>query len=249
MEAKVITRPVAYRDGGVELEGYLAYDEAVAARGKAPGVLVFPEWWGLNDYAKSRARQIAQLGYVAFAVDMYGKGVVTTDAKRAGALAGPFYGTPLMASRARAGLDSLLAADLVDPMRVAAIGYCFGGSAALALAFSGAPLVGVVSFHGGLHAPAPEAASRTRAKLLICHGALDPFETKSDLDAFLAALNQGGYDYQFIEYSGAVHAFTNPDADRLARMNGLEGKIAYNAEADRRSWALMRSFLREVFRE
>lgn len=247
MEAKVITRPVAYQDGGVPLEGYLAYDDAVTARGKAPGVLVVPEWWGLTDYPKRRARELAQLGYVAFAVDMYGKGKVTTDAQQASAWSEPFYGKPLMASRARAGLDQLLATGLVDPSRVAAIGYCFGGSTVLALAFSGAPLVGVVSFHGGLHAPPPEAAARTKAKLLICHGAVDPFESKPDLDGFLAALNAGKYDFQFIEYSGALHAFTNPDADRLAAMNGLQGKIGYNAEADRRSWALMQSFFDEIF--
>lgn len=248
MAAKVVTRTVAYSDGPVQLQGYLAYDEAVTARGKAPGVVVVPEWWGLNDYPKRRARELAELGYVAFAIDMYGDGRSTTSAEEAGSLAGQFYGKPLMATRAQAGLNQLLGTGLVDPRRVAAIGYCFGGSTALALAFSGAPLAGVVSFHGGLHAPPPEAAQRTKAKLLICHGALDPLESKKDLDAFLSALNQGKYDFQFIEYSGALHAFTNPEADRYAKENDMVGKIGYNAEADHRSWSAMRTFFDEIFR-
>jgi dienelactone hydrolase len=249
MEGKLVTRDVAYQDGGVQLEGYLAYDDAVTSQGKAPGVLVIPEWWGLSEYPKMRARELAKLGYVAFAADMYGKGKVTTDAKQANAWSEQFYGKPLMATRAKAGLDQLLATGLVDPKRVGGIGYCFGGSTILALAFSGAPLAGVVSFHGGLHAPPSEAAGRTQAKLLICHGALDPMESKKDLEAFLSALNEGRYDYQFIQYSGAVHAFTNPDADRLAGMNGLTGKIAYNAAADRRSWHAMLDLFREAFGE
>ena len=131
LSAEVITRPVAYEHGGVKLEGYLAYDDAMASKEqKAPGVLVLPEWWGLTEYPKSRAEQLARLGYVAFVADMYGAGVTTTDAKKAGELARPFYGKSLISDRARAGLDQLLATGLVDADRVAAIGYCFGGSAA-----------------------------------------------------------------------------------------------------------------------
>lgn len=245
--ADIVTRSVPYKHGGVRLVGYLAYDAARAAEGKLPGVLVVPEWWGLNDYAKGRARQIAGLGYVAFAVDMYGGGAVTTDAKKAGELSGPFYGSPLMAERARAALDRLVATGLVDPARLAAIGYCFGGSTVQALAYSGAPLAGVVSFHGGL-IPVPDgAAERTKAKLLICQGALDPFVKKADRAAFLDAMDAGGFDYEYVVYSGAVHAFTNPGADALAKANGLGSAIAYNAQADRRSWALMQAFLAEVF--
>jgi dienelactone hydrolase len=249
MAAEVVTRSVPYEDGGVKLEGFLAYDPARTAHGPLAGVLVVPEWWGVNDYVKGRARQLAELGYVAFVVDMYGKGLTTTDAKTAGAWAGQFYGKTLMATRAEAGLDQLLATDLVDPHKVAAIGYCFGGSTVLALAFDGAPLAGVVAFHGGLKAPPPEAAARTKARLLICHGAIDPFEEKSDLDAFLQALNAGKYDYQFVEYAGAVHAFTNPDADHMAALNHLEGKIGYNAAADHRSWEDMRTFFHDIFGE
>jgi dienelactone hydrolase len=246
LNAKMITKPVAYEQAGVKLEGWLAYDDAkVAADKKAPGVLVVPEWWGLNDYAKGRAEQLAKLGYVAFATDMYGAGVTTTDPKKAGELAGQFYGKPLMAERAQAGLDQLLATGLVDATRVAAIGYCFGGSTVQALAFSGAPLAGIVSFHGGLIPVPADAAAKTKAKILVCHGAIDPFVKPEDIAAFKKSLDDGKFDYQFISYAGAVHAFTNPGADALAKTTGLP--IAYNATADHRSWAHMRTFFGEIF--
>src|SRR4051812_40048251 len=179
LHAKIVTKPVAYEQGGVKLEGYLAYDDAkVAPDHQAAGVLVVPEWWGLNDYAKGRVTQLAELGYVAFGVDMYGAGVSTEDPKKAGELAGQFYGKPLMAERAQAALDQLLATGLVDSGRVAAIGYCFGGSTVQALAYSGAPLAGIVSFHGGLIPVPADAAAKTKAKILVCHGAVDPFVKK-----------------------------------------------------------------------
>jgi len=248
LSAKIVTKPVAYEHAGVKLEGYLAYDDAkVSADKKAPGVLVVPEWWGLTDYAKGRAEQIAKLGYVAFAVDMYGAGVTTTEAKKAGELAGQFYGKPLMAERAQAALDQLLATGLVEADHVAAIGYCFGGSTVQALAYSGAPLAGIVSFHGGLIPVPADAAAKTKAKILMCHGAVDPFIKPEELAAFTKAMNDGKFDYQFISYAGAVHAFTNPGADKLAAANGLTGNIAYNAAADKHSWAHMKLFLKEVF--
>ncbi|MFI5357516.1 MAG: dienelactone hydrolase family protein [Opitutales bacterium] len=247
LSAKIVVQPVPYQHDGAKLEGVLVYDSAKTAAGKLPGVLVLPEWWGLTDYPVSRARQLAAMGYVAFAADMYGAGVTTTDPKRAGALAGPFYGKPLMAARARAGLDQLLASGLVDGQRVAAIGFCFGGSTAMALAYSGAPLVGIVSFHGGPIPATPEAAARNHAKFLICHGAADPFTPKEQLDGFLASLDENHIDYEFALYSGAKHAFTNPEATKLAQATGLTG-IGYDAEAAGRSWQLMRDFLQEVFR-
>ncbi|HVS54195.1 MAG TPA: dienelactone hydrolase family protein [Opitutaceae bacterium] len=248
VQAKIITRAVPYEQGGVKLEGYLAYDDAqVSAAKKAPGVLVIPEWWGLTEYPKMRAEKLAQLGYVAFAGDMFGAGVVTTDAKKAGELAGQFYGKPLMADRARAGLEQLLKTGLVDAQRVAAIGYCFGGATVQALAWSGAPLAGIVSFHGSLIPPSAEVAAKTKTKILICHGAIDPFEKKEDIDAFKKALDDGKLDYQFVSYAGAIHAFTNPKADELARANGLQSGIGYNAAADRRSWEHMKTFFAEIF--
>jgi len=243
--AEIVTQSVPYEQAGTQLVGYLAYDGAATAKGKLPGVLVVHEWWGLNDYAKHRAEQLARLGYVAFAVDMYGQGVSTTDAKTAGALSGQFYGKPLMAERARAGLDRLLATGLVDPARVAAIGYCFGGSTVQALAYSGAPLAGIVSFHGALLPP--PAGAPNKAKFLICQGAVDPTIKPEQTAAFLAALNSGNFDYKFVAYSGARHAFTNPGADALAAANHISGAIGYNAQADRRSWADMLDFFGELF--
>ena len=244
--AKIVTQPVAYEQAGVKLEGYLAYDDAkVSVEKPAAGVLVVPEWWGLTDYAKNRAVQLAKLGYVAFATDMYGAGVTTEDPKKAGELAGQFYGKPLMAERARAGLDQLLATKLVDPQRVASIGYCFGGAVSQALAYSGAPLAGIVSFHGSLIPASPEMAAANKAKFLICHGAVDPFITKEQIAEFMKSLEAGKIDYEFINYAGAVHAFTNPGADALAKTAGLNG-IGYNAAADKRSWSHMRTFFNEV---
>lgn len=245
LHAKIVTKPVAYEHAGTKLESYLVYDDAkVSASRPGAGVLVVPEWWGLNDYAKGRAKQLANLGYVALAVDMYGAGVTTEDPKKAGELAGPFYGKPLMAERAQAALDQLLATKLVDAKRVAAIGYCFGGSTVQALAFSGAPVAAVVSFHGGLIPVPADAAAKTKAKILICHGAVDGFIKKEEIDAFMKSMNDGKFDYQFISYAGAVHAFSNPDADAIGKKNNLP--IAYNAAADHRSWALMQSFFDEV---
>ncbi len=247
VSATIVSKPVVYEHAGLKLEGYLAYDDAVvSAEHKTPGVLVIPEWWGVTDYPKSRAEQLARLGYVAFVADMYGVGVTTTDAKKAAELAKPFYGKPLMAERARAGLDKLLASGLVDSAHVAAIGYCFGGSAALALAFSGAPLAGAVIFHGSFFPVPPDAAVKTKAKLLICHGAIDPFIEEDELANFMKSMNSGKFDYQFISYAAAIHAFTNPGADKLAAANELTGKIGYNAAADKRSWEHMRIFLQEV---
>ena len=245
--AKIVTKPIAYEHAGVKLEGYLAYDDAkVSAQKLAPGVLVVPEWWGLTDYAKDRAVQLAKLGYVAFATDMYGAGVTTEDPKKAGELAGQFYGKPLMAERAGAGLAQLLATKLVNPAHVASVGYCFGGAVSQALAYSGAPLAGVVSFHGSLIPAKAEKAAANRAKFLICHGAVDPLVPQEEVRAFVQSLESTKIDYQFVSYAGAVHAFTNPGADALAKAAGLKG-IAYNAAADRRSWVQMQSFFSEIF--
>lgn len=248
LAAKIVTRPVAYEHAGVKLEGFLAYDDAKAsAPTKAPGVLVIPEWWGLTDYPKGRAEQLAKLGYVAFAADMYGAGVVTADPKKAGELASQFYGKPLMAERARAGLDQLVQTGLVDAKRVAAIGYCFGGATVQALAYSGAPLAGIVSFHGSLIPASAEAAAANKAKFLVCHGAVDPFIKAEELAAFTKSMNDGKFDYQFVSYAGAIHAFTNPKANEIAKSAGLTGGIGYNAAADKRSWAHMRTFFGEIF--
>lgn len=247
VEAKLVTKTVSYGQNGAKLEGYLAYDDSVTDKGKPPGIVVFPEWWGLNDYVKGRAQQLANLGYVAFAADMYGDGQSTTEPAKAKELATPFYkDSSLMVGHAQVALDQLLKTGLVDESKIAAIGFCFGGSASLALAYSGAPLSAVVTFHGGL-IPAPaDAGQKTKAKFLILHGALDPLVNKEAVDAFLKSMNDGKFDYQFIAYSGALHAFSNPDADK-AHAAGLDG-VGYNAEAAARSWKQMQVFFDEVFK-
>lgn len=244
--AKIVLQPVAYEHAGTKLEGWLAYDDKKLSPGeKAPGVLIVPEWWGINDYVKGRAEKVAKLGYVAFVADMYGAGVSTTDPKKAGELAGQFYGKPLMAERAQAGLDQLLKEAHVDTARIAAIGYCFGGSTVQALAYTGAPLAGIVSFHGGLLPVPADAATKTKAKLLFCNGAADPAVKPEAITALESSLEGAGLDYQFINYAHAKHAFTNPDADKLAAA-GLS-IVAYNEAADRRSWQHMKVFFHEIF--
>ena len=247
VQSKIVKNPMAYEHTGVMLEGFLVYDdEKVSPSSKAPGILVVHEWWGLNSFARGRAEALAKLGYVAFALDMYGKGVVTDDPKRAGELASQFYGKPLMAERARAGLDQLVKSGLADESRLAAIGFCFGGATCQALAYSGAPVSGIVSFHGSLIPLAPAAASSLRAKILVLHGAVDPFIKTEELQAFTRSLDEAKADYQFVSYSGAVHAYTNPQADKIAAATGLKG-IGYHEPAARRSWAQMRAFFSELF--
>jgi len=244
--ASLITKPVDYEQDGVKLQGYLAYDDAQT--GKRPGVLVVHEWWGLNDYVRGRARQLAQLGYVAFALDMYGTGVLAQDPKEAGKLSGQFKGNKLMAARAQAGLDQLLATGLVDPAKVAAIGYCFGGTTVQALAYSGAPLAGIVSFHGRLVPITDKALAANKAKILICHGALDPSMKRSEIDEYLKSLDDGKVDYRFVQYAGAYHAFTNPESDaNVERFPDMKGFIGYSPSADRRSWSDMKDFFAEIF--
>lgn len=183
----------------------------------------------------------------AFATDMYGAGVVTADPKKTGELAGQFYGKPLMAQRARAGLNQFLASSLVDKLRVASIGYCFGGAVSQALAYSGAPLAGIVSFHGSLIPASPEAAAANKAKFLVCHGAVDPFIKAEELVAFFKSMNDGKFDYQYVSNAGAIHAFTNPKADEVAKATGLVEGMGYNFAADRRSWMHLRVFFDEIF--
>jgi dienelactone hydrolase len=243
----MMTKTLSYEHNGTKLEGYLACDESITGKRKVPGIVIFPEWWGLNDYVKGRADQLAVMGFVAFAADMYGGGQTTTEPAKAKELASQFYGKPLMAERAQAGLDELLKTGLVDENKVAAIGFCFGGSTALALAYTGAPMAGVVTFHGGLIPVSADAAQKIRAKFLILHGALDPMVNKHAVDEFLTSMNAGKLDFQFIEYSGAMHAFTNPESDK-AHAAGLDG-VGYNAEAATRSWNQMKMFFRELFEQ
>ena len=240
--AEVKTKPIEYRDQNVSLSGHLAWDDAMA--GKRPGVLVVHEWWGLNDYARARAEQLAKLGYVAFALDMYGKGKLTEHPQQAGQWAGEIRkNTKSWQQRARAGLDILRKQPQTDNARLAAIGYCFGGSTVLQLAYSGEALRGVVSFHGSLPAADATQLKALTAGILICHGADDAFIPAEQIEAFSTALTKGKADWQMIYYAGARHSFTNPGADR----RGIDN-IKYDPRADRRSWTHMQTFFAEIFR-
>ncbi len=238
--AEVRTEVVEYRHGDVVLEGYMAHDDSV--KGKRPGVLVVHEWMGHNPYVRKRAEGLARLGYVAFALDMYGKGVRAKDSKEAASLAGIYKGDrKLMRTRAAAGLDVLGRHPLADPARLSAIGYCFGGTTVLELARGGADLRSVVSFHGGLDTPRPEDAKNIRGKVLVLHGGDDPFVPPAQVAEFQEEMRKGGVDWQFVAYGGAVHSFTNPEA------GGDHSKgAAYNERADRRSWEAMKAFFAET---
>jgi len=239
--AAVRTEIVQYNQGGTRLQGYVAYDDAV--EGKRPGIVVVPEWWGLNDYAKRRARMLAQLGYVAFAADMFGEGKTTNDPNEAAQWSGALKkDRPLLRQRVRAALDALKARPQVDPGKTSAIGYCFGGTSVIELARSGADVKGVVSFHGGLDAPDPSAGKNIRCRVLVCHGANDSFESPRDMEAFQKEMRDNHVDWQMNIYGNAVHSFTNPDADK----HGIPG-IAYNREADQRSWQEMQLFFHDLF--
>jgi len=242
-EAAVRTKVIEYRQGDAVLEGYLAWDDAVT--GKRPGILVVHEWTGLGPYVKRRAEKLAKLGYVAFAADIYGKGIRPSNPAEAGKVAAIYKNDrPLMRARARAGLDVLKSQRLADPNRLAAIGYCFGGTAVLELARDGADLRGAVSFHGGLATPRPEDAKNIKAKVLAMHGADDPFVKADEVAAFQQEMRAARVDWQFISYGNAVHSFTNPDAGT----DNSKG-AAYNEKADMRSWEAMKQFFAEIFKQ
>ncbi len=237
------TGTVEYLEGDTSLEGYLAYGDAV--KGASPGVLVIHEWWGINDYIRKRTEQIATLGYVAFAADIYGKGFRAKTREQAMVLAGKFRSgndRSLLRARANAGLDVLRNNPMVDPQRIAAIGYCFGGTAALELARSGADLAGVVSFHGGLATPSSDDAKNIKGKILVLTGADDPGVKPEQVMAFEDEMRRAGVDWHLVRYGGAVHGFTNP-------ANGTDNSkgVAYNEKADNRSWRAMKDFFEEIF--
>ncbi len=246
--AGVQTKTVVYECGGTKLVGFLAWDDAVATeKTPAPGVVVCPEWWGNNDYAHERAKMAASLGYVAFAIDMYGEASpgaarVTTDPKQAGEWSGGVMkDRELRRARALAGYKTLLDQPMVDRTRVAAIGYCMGGTVALELARTGADLRAVVTFHASrISADDAMDNKNIKASLLICNGQDDGFVPPEEIAAFHAQMKEAGVDYEFASYAGAVHSFTNKGADAF----NIPG-VKYNAAADRRSWENMKSFLAE----
>lgn len=238
----VKTETVKYKAGQTECVGFLAYDDA--ASGKQPAVLVAPEWMGLNDYARSRAQQLAQMGYVAFAMDPYGGGNNAADVKEAAAWSSELKkNRPELRVRAAAALDVLKKHEKVDAAHIGAIGYCFGGTTVLELARSGADLAAVVSFHGGLVTDMPAPEGKVKARILVCHGADDPFVPPEEVDGFRKEMQTAKTDWILIAFGNAVHSFTNPNADKA----GLKG-VAYNEKADKGSWAAMKMFFDETLR-
>lgn len=243
--AAIHTETVEYKDGDTVLEGYLAYDEGILLKKtKVPSVLIVHEWTGLGDYAKRRANLLAELGYVAFAADIYGKGIRPQTPEDAGKEAGIYKNNrKLMRERVKTGLEVLKSYSFVDPKRIAAIGYCFGGTTVLELARSGADVAGVVSFHGGLSTPTPEDAKNIKTKLLVLHGRDDPYVPKEEVDAFKEEMKKGNVNYQFISYGNTVHSFTNPSSG-----DDKSKGVAYNAAADRHSWQEMIKFFDDIFK-
>ena len=235
------TEAIEYKQGDTTCEGYLAYDDAV--KGTRPGVLVVHDWLGCDSYAKMRADMLAKLGYVAFAADIYGKGVRPSGPPEAMAQVTKYKGDrALLRARVNAALDALKKQPQCDTKRVAAIGYCFGGTTVLELARSGADIAGIVTFHGGLDTPTRDAKN-IKCKVLICHGADDPYVPAADVTALQDELRAAGVDWQMIYYSGAVHSFT-----RQSSGNDNSKGAAYNEKADKRSWEAMKEFFGEIFR-
>jgi dienelactone hydrolase len=234
---------VTYTSNGTTLKGYVAYNEK--QQGKRPAIIVVPEWWGNNEYSKSRAKQLAELGYIAMAVDFYGDGKTAENPTDAMAFATPFYKDPKLGlSRIEAALAKIKEYPQTDPDKIAAIGYCFGGSMVLNAAKMGEPFKGVVSFHGGL-ATVPATSGSTTAKILVCNGAADKFISADDIKNFKSNLDSLKVPYTFIDYAGATHAFTNPQSTATGKKFNIP--IEYNEAADKKSWADMKAFFKTIF--
>ena len=239
-QAAVQTKAIVYDDHGTKLTGHLYWDDAKT--GKRPGIVVYHEWWGLNDYARKRARMLAELGYVAFAADMYGDGKVTETPDQARQwMQQVTTDVDLWRERANLGLAQLAASDLVDTKKLAAIGYCFGGGTVLQMAYGGADLKGVVSFHGSLPAAPDEAKGKIKPKILALHGQADAMIPPEIVQNFEAKATAAEANWELVSYGGVRHGFTNPDAGKAGIAN-----LKYDAQADARSWARMKDFFAEI---
>lgn len=233
---------ITYTVDGTQFTGYLAKPEGQASRG---GVLVVHEWWGHDQYVRERADMLAELGYTAFAVDMYGDGKLADHPKTAGKFAGEVKkNMDAGVKRFEAGLDLLTSQAGVDKSKIGAIGYCFGGGLVLEMARRGLPLASVVSFHGSLGGLSPASADNNKTKVLVTNGADDPFVKAEQIEQFKADMSAAGFDYEFINYPGAVHSFTNKGATAKGEKFGLP--LAYNADADMKSWEAMKKLFEET---
>ena len=242
-EPKLKEEIVSYKLDSSSRTNFVVYDEKI--EGKRPAVLVIHEWWGLNDYAKMRARELAKLGYIAMAVDMYGDGKMGDDPDAAGKLATPFYMKPEIAKPIfDAALEKLKGFSQTDATKVAAIGYCFGGAQVINLAKMGEDLKGVVSFHGNLAVMSPNK-DLLKAQVLVCHGGADPFVPQTEVDLFKKQMDSVGAKYTFRVYEGATHAFTNPNATAMGEK--FKMPIKYDAAADSASWKDMKDFFQQIF--
>ena len=236
------TEAVEYKHGDVVLEGWLAYEKG--ATGKRPGVILVHEWKGHGPYVRMRAEEVAKLGYVAFAIDMYGKGVMAKDHAEAGQLSGMFRNDrKLMRERAAAGLERLKKVDLVDSKKIAAMGYCFGGTTVLELARGGYEIVAAASFHGALSSPVASETKAVKAKVAVFHGAGDKSVPPDQVAAFTDEMTKANADWFLVSFGGAVHSFTVKEAGD----DPSKGQ-AYDERADRRSWDMLKSFLSEAFK-
>jgi len=243
--AAIHTEEINYKSGDTGMVGFLAYDDSIKT--KRPGILVVHEWWGLNDYARKRSRMLAKLGYTALAIDMYGNGKQATHPDDAGKFAGEVKKNMAVAqARFEAAMELLKKQPTVDPTRIGAIGYCFGGGVVLEMARRGVDLTGVASFHGSLTTDTPAKPGRVKAEVLVLNGADDPFTTAEQIDSFKKEMNAAGVHYKFINYPTAKHSFTNPDADKFGKKFNMP--LAYNREADKASWAEMQKFFKRIFK-
>jgi dienelactone hydrolase len=241
---KIKEEKLSYIGGDSTMNSFIAYDGRTDK--KRPGILIIPEWWGLNDYIKGRARQLAALGYIALAVDLYGYGKTADTPDSAMKLAAPFYKDPhITKTRFDASLEKLKTYPQTDTRNIAAIGYCFGGAQVLNLARLGEDIKGVVSFHGGL-VGVPARKDLLKAKILVCHGEADQFVKPGEVAMFKKQMDSIGADYTLKTYPGATHAFTNPDATALGEK--FKMPIAYNAAADAASWKEMQVFFDKIFK-
>lgn len=238
---EVATREVEYTQGETKLTGFFAWDDA--ASGKRPGVIVVHEWWGHNEHARDQAKRLAEAGYVAFALDMFGDGKVTTHPEEAEKFVKEATGdSGVVGARFDAALQQLQAHPRVDSEKVAAIGYCFGGAVVLDMVRGGADLDAAVTFHGALGTESPAEPGKVKARVLVLTGAADPLVPPEQVDAFEKEMQAAGADFRVVRYPGAKHGFTNPEADD----RGMEA-LAYDAEADEKSWQAMLGLFTEVF--